>query len=143
MFTPVYSFLLGVELSSHPFRFVLLQVRAIYFMSMTVLQDEETQERGFVYLHFDLGPMVVKRDLNMIKRRIVSHAALPMMTVSVHICIDDILVRPVVAFASFILRRTHRLRMRVHFGELSLVLKQGKCRNRKSWPHRNHRICLF
>jgi hypothetical protein len=129
---PVYSFRWGCRtlispiLLSHPFRFVLLQLRALYFMFMTTfLQDEEAQERGFVFLNYDVGPIVFNRDLNMLKRRMTLHAALPIRMVSIHVCISDALLRPVIAFARFVVRRNNRLRTRVHFGEFSLALKQG------------------
>jgi hypothetical protein len=92
---------------------------------MAGLQDEEAQERGFVFLNYDVGPTVLNRDLNMLKRRMVLSAALPMRMVSIHICISDALLRPVIAFARFIFQKHHRLRTRVHFGEFSLAFKQG------------------
>jgi hypothetical protein len=92
---------------------------------MAVLQDEEAQERGFVFLNYDVGPIVFNRDLNLLKRLMVLSAALPVKIVSIHCCLSDALLRPIVAFACFIVQRKNRLRMRVHFGEFSLALIQG------------------
>jgi hypothetical protein len=94
-------------------------------MIMTALQDEEAQERGFVCLNYDVGPITFKRDRNMLKRRMLLHVALPMRIVSIHVCISDALLRPVLAFACFVLRKNHRIRMRVHFGAFLLLHIQG------------------
>jgi hypothetical protein len=121
----IFYFTEKLVLSSHPLRFVRWQLRAFYFFSMAVLQEEEAQERGFVFLNYDLGPIDFNRDLNMLKRRMTLHAALPVRMVSIHVCISDALLRPVLDFACFVLRKKNRLRTRVHFGEFSLAFKQG------------------
>jgi hypothetical protein len=88
---------------------------------MTALQDEDAQERGFVFLMYHVGRATFNRDLNLLRKRTNLHAALPIRIVAAHVCMDDTLLRPYVAFACFVIRTKNRLRMRVHFGEFLLV----------------------
>lgn len=93
----ILLFLLGIititVFQSHALSFLLfLQLRAIFYMEMHLLRDEEIQRKGAVYIYYNTNPNrpgLTKTHSTMIASAKQHKAAMPMRYASFHTCLHE------------------------------------------------------
>jgi len=96
------------------------EFRALIYIAMSMLEDEETQRRGFVVLAYYVGDLKYDGESN---KMLISGGMgilqwLPVRVASVHYCFSHPLIKPVASlFQSLMLSRLRQgARMRAHHG---------------------------
>ena len=90
-------------------------------MIMTATEDEEDQKRGIVYVYYALGPLNVGMDRQAAWRIPTIIQVVPARAISLHICYNNIVLRPFLDLVMAVTEKRNRMRVRAHFG------KQTKC----------------
>ena len=107
------------------------EFRALIYIAMSMLEDEETQRRGFVVLAYYVGDLQYDGERNKIFSGAVNILQwLPVRVASVHYCFSHPLIKPVASlFQSLMLSRLRQgARMRAHHGRLFLIRCFPFCR---------------
>lgn len=89
--------------------------RALFYIMMTALEDEETQKSGFVMVGYNCGPRRVidrKSAFAILSMR----RNLPVRIVTTHYCHDDFKTRPMMTVAMLVMGASQRVRFRAHYG---------------------------
>ncbi|KAL3912165.1 MAG: hypothetical protein SGILL_006992 [Bacillariaceae sp.] len=92
-------------------------LRAYFYMIMVATQDVETQRKGLILMGCNVGPQRrVDRRLpwNVHKVR----QALPLRTMGIHYCYDDIRMMPMMTIGMLVSSASSRVRFRAHYGKL-------------------------
>jgi hypothetical protein len=86
------------------------------YVMLSAAEDEETQRRGIVFIHYYIGPLSIRLDPEKAKEAAVLMHWVPLRIVSIHQCLNDPLLRAVASILLLGGGREHRARVRVHGG---------------------------
>eukprot|EP00529_Nitzschia_sp_RCC80_P002194 CAMPEP_0113494020 /NCGR_PEP_ID=MMETSP0014_2-20120614/28893_1 /TAXON_ID=2857 /ORGANISM="Nitzschia sp." /LENGTH=897 /DNA_ID=CAMNT_0000387903 /DNA_START=253 /DNA_END=2946 /DNA_ORIENTATION=- /assembly_acc=CAM_ASM_000159 len=91
-------------------------MRAFYYIIMSLIEDVETQRNGMILMGVNVGP---KRRVD---REIVFNVhkvrrALPIRTVAIHYCYDDMRMIPMMTLGMLAMGAAGRVRFRPHYGD--------------------------
>eukprot|EP00529_Nitzschia_sp_RCC80_P004320 CAMPEP_0113482538 /NCGR_PEP_ID=MMETSP0014_2-20120614/22971_1 /TAXON_ID=2857 /ORGANISM="Nitzschia sp." /LENGTH=934 /DNA_ID=CAMNT_0000376059 /DNA_START=347 /DNA_END=3151 /DNA_ORIENTATION=+ /assembly_acc=CAM_ASM_000159 len=91
-------------------------IRAFYYIIMSLIEDVETQRNGLILMGVNVGP---KRRVD---REIVFNVhkvrrALPIRTVAIHYCYDDMRMIPMMTLGMLAMGAAGRVRFRPHYGD--------------------------
>lgn len=85
-------------------------------MTMTAVEDEDTQKSGLVIVGYNMGPRrVIDRKAAFAIQSLRKH--LPFHLASIHYCHDDFRSRPMMTVAMLVMGATTRVRFRAHYGK--------------------------
>jgi hypothetical protein len=102
-----------------PLRSFPQQERIFWYMAISASEDEETQLRGVVLVYYSNGPRKKVKNKRGVYYLVSLLGAVPIRIVAIHVCYDDVALRPFFNMGTFILENTIRIRLRFHVGELS------------------------
>jgi len=93
--------------------------RASWYFMMTMMQDEEAQKMGVVYVMYNYCRFKEEIDF----QREIHHlrAALPQRTHAAHYCYNDVTLRPFVAGIRLFIDPSSRFRLRPHYGTVAEI----------------------
>ena len=91
------------------------QLRALFYISMTAVEDIETQKRGVVGLIYNVGPQSMA-DRSAVWKNAQLSATLPLRWTGMHYCYDNPKMQMMLSLAMFVFGRNMRLRCRTHYG---------------------------
>jgi hypothetical protein len=87
---------------------------------MVLTENEEIQKKGVVAIVYLVGSQI-DRQAAWAEPRLMS--SMPVLEKSIHICYNNPFIRPIVTLAQFALGTLSRVRTRLHYGRLLLVLR--------------------
>jgi hypothetical protein len=104
----------------HPRNFA----RALWWILMSGLRDEEAQKKGVVvvnyFLQLDARTQAWDTELFRHSRKLTD--AMPMRGSAHHFCFDDPKLRPVMGWIQMLIKTHGRLRFRTHFGKCIIII---------------------
>ena len=86
-------------------------------MFTTAMENEENQKRGMVFIYYALGPMNVGMDRTAAWRITMVMQTMPLRPVSLHICYENPVLRPIFDLVMAVTERRNRMRVRAHLGK--------------------------
>jgi hypothetical protein len=92
------------------------QMKTFIYVMLSAAEDEETQRRGVVIIHYFMGLLSISLDPDKIKEAAALTHWIPLRIAGIHQCLNDPLLR---AFASILLLgagRERRAQVRLHGG---------------------------
>lgn len=90
-------------------------MRAMWYLFATALHDEECQKKGVVIVVYAIGSSMVE-SFETLKRAHSVREGIPKKVVGVHVCYDNLSMRPLVAGVKLFMNRDMRARVRPHRG---------------------------
>jgi hypothetical protein len=97
-------------------------IRALWWILMSGLRDEEAQKNGVVVVNFfldlDAGSQAWDTELFQHSRKLTD--AMPMRVSAHHFCFDNPKIRPVMGWIQMLIKTQGRVRFRAHFGKCIL-----------------------
>jgi hypothetical protein len=100
----------------HPDCSIKARLRHIFYVAMLAMWDEETQKKGIVILVYLLGESTIKFDPNGAWHIAALGACCPPRISSVHVCVNDSRLYPLIALGLMVAGSYTRLRYRYHRG---------------------------
>ena len=100
------------------------QLRIVYYMLMSVAEDEDTQKRGIVGLLYNFGLFDEDFDSQTIIRSVELRNALPIRFVAMHYCYNQPSFIDFFNYERFSFDRHTRLRCRAHQGKLNFPIPE-------------------
>jgi hypothetical protein len=95
------------------------QIRVYWYLTMSLLEDEEAQRKGVVAIFYNVGidKFASMLDSSLMRNGTKSMESLPLRLTGIHYCYDDARLLPALSISQLVIRRQGRLRLRVHYGE--------------------------
>ena len=95
-------------------------MRAMFYIGMVSLRDEETQKNGVVAILFNVGPnRIFFEESSFLMQAVKANRAIPWKVSGIHYVYDDHFLYPYVAFSRFMLPSKIRARFVPHLGTYS------------------------
>jgi len=93
----------------------------MYYLIMSVLEDEETQKKGISAIVYSVAGEFVdgKTDLRTVSAGPWVQRSLPFRLCAMHQCFDNLAVRVIINFSMRFLREKDRARVKLHYGRWS------------------------
>jgi len=92
------------------------QKRIAFYYAMVTSEDVETQRRGAVLIYTMLGKQRLEYSRHNVSVVASLQTGLPVRLSGIHVCIDNVKLRPLLDLATFILEKAIMIRIRHHFG---------------------------
>ena len=86
------------------------------YMMMILLQEEETQRKGFVFIAYNCRKVRIQMQFHIMRQCYWIRNAFSERLVGIHICYDDPSMRPYIAGCKLLMLKAERIRFRAHFG---------------------------
>ena len=90
-------------------------MRATWYFTMTLLEDEENQKLGFVNVISTLGPNGFVKDVGVLQGLAAIKHVLPDRAGCIHFCTDSPILFPILSMVAFVVPKPVRARMRHHY----------------------------
>lgn len=94
-------------------------VRPFWYLNMVLLQDDETQKSGIVFVVHNAGSLRSIENVNSIRYGMGVRQGIPHRIMCVHYCFDDQALRPFLSGMRMLAGKRIRSRFRPHFGTAS------------------------
>lgn len=95
------------------------QLRALWYMLMTALEDKEVQKKGIVHVGYEIGDYVVV-DFELVRQLFRCARTLPIRVVAGHTCYSEKPFQKAVDLVVHMLSSFTRLRFRFHCGKFEI-----------------------
>ena len=100
----------------------MYKLRAHWYLIMTGLLDEETQQKGIVFLVCNFGSSRTFYSYEMMVKLRRMRQVLPQRVVGTHYIYDDKILYPLIAIGLLLIGKENRARFRPHYGKCFMLL---------------------
>jgi hypothetical protein len=113
-----------VHLTLHYIMFITLQLKMIWYLFMSVIEDEYSQQKGVVYVAYGVGASMAMAamDSELVWRGSQIPLCLPIRFAGFHFCFNNQLLPPMMAAVQLGVGKNVRARFRTHYGMYSLCV---------------------